>query len=292
MTEKAIIEIFGSEGLAYSNIVSRILDSHDNPKYKFISETEFKELADIDIRSAQAQYINEILYRVNFSSLSALARNFEWFNSIVTCYENDQYLPFASSLRCFIESAADSFHGLGNICTTLAKNKNLINSALNKANHEFIIIKELEDQLIHFTHARKVGRHEDVPDSHKADSASNYVKNLDKARKNTECYDCYAQLCQLSHPAAQGLLPMMVPLGNDEFIFSCDFGQEKIKHFIIEPNKKMFSSLLTFAFNPAILSLKMLNNLDQPQMHTASINELNLDHIIAWQHCEKLMQES
>jgi hypothetical protein len=101
------------------------------------------------------------------------------------------YLLFASSFRCLIESVADSYFSLSNLSTTLSKNINSINDSITSNLQNIYLCKELENQLIHYSHARRLNNGESAPDSHKAEIAARYVKKLDK-ETNSDFYDCYS----------------------------------------------------------------------------------------------------
>lgn len=277
-------KILGKEASQFIPIINKILSEVKNHKYHFMNESEFTSLTQTSPSEGQSQYMKELLYRANFGSLSAIAKNYEWLRGMHNSYEAGLYLPFASSFRCLIESAADSYFSLSNLCSTLSKNIKNINISINQNSPNFYIYTDLESQLIHYSHARRLNSGESAPDSHKAETAVRYVKKLDE-ETNSDFYDCYSELCQLSHPAAQGVLHMMIPINDQDFIFEHKFGKEKIDA-LLEKHRDKFSTLLTFAFNPSILALKVINHIQLNELHVEPVNELNMDHIVAWQKCK------
>lgn len=70
------------------------------------------------------------------------------------------------------------------------------------------------------------------------------------------------------------------------FHFEHKFGKDKIDAFL-EKQRDKFSALLTFAFNPSILALKVINHIQLNELHVEPVNELNMDHIVAWQKCKQ-----
>lgn len=283
-------EILGREAAQFVFVVESILAEVENHKYHFMKEDDFQLLASKDPVEGNSQYMKELLYRANFGSLSAIARNYEWLCGMRVSYKAGLYLPFASSFRCLIESVADSFFSLSNLCTTISKNIKSINDSVIKSPVDFIISTELEDQLIHYSHARKLSAGEKAPDSHRAETAAGYVRKLDE-QTNSNFYDCYSELCQLSHPAAQGVLHMMVPINDQEFIFEHKLGKEKIDA-LLQTHKDKFSALLTYAFNPSILALKVMNHIKFDEIHVKPIDDLNMDHIVAWEKCKLDIEQS
>ncbi|ADT69834.1 hypothetical protein RB215_13820 [Pseudoalteromonas sp. HL-AS2] len=283
--ENTYEKILGKEASQFIPIINKILSEVKNHKYHFMNESEFTSLTQTSPSEGQSQYMKELLYRANFGSLSAIAKNYEWLRGMHNSYEAGLYLPFSSSFRCLIESVADSYFSLSNLCTTLSKNIKDINISINQNSPNFHIYTDLENQLIHYSHARRLNSGESAPDSHKAETAARYVKMLDE-ETSSDFYDCYSELCQLSHPAAQGVLHMMIPINDQNFIFEHKFGKEKIDAFL-EKQRDKFSALLTFAFNPSILALKVINHIQLNELHVEPVNELNMDHIVAWQKCKQ-----
>ncbi|MFT5297876.1 MAG: hypothetical protein ACI9YH_003915 [Colwellia sp.] len=283
--ENTYEKILGKDASQFLRIIEEILSEVRNHKYHFMKEDEFTSLAQSSPYEGQSQYMKELLYRANFGSLSAIAKNCEWLRGMHNSYEAGLYLPFASSFRCLIESVADSYFSLSNLCTTLSKNIKSINDSIKQNSKDIYICTDLENQLIHYSHARRLNSGESAPDSHKAETVARYVKKLDE-ETNSGFYDCYSELCQLSHPAAQGVLHMMIPINEQDFIFEHKFGKQKID-ILLERHQDKFSALLTFAFNPSILALKVINHIQFNELHVEPINELNLDHIVAWQKCKQ-----
>ena len=237
-----------------------------------------------DPKEANSQYMKEQIYRAHFASMSSIARNFEWLDGMAAVYEKELYLPFAASMRSLIESTADSFDSLLNVSVTIAEASKIINDCLNKRASGFYTITELENDLIHYTHARRIEKEEKAPKAHKAKNASTYVQNLDK-KTGHNFYSCYSELCQLTHPAAQGVLHMMLPINDSDYFFDNGFGKEKIDH-LIETYKSSFPDLISFAFNPGLLTLKVLNSIDLESCKSEYLNNINFDHVPAWSRCK------
>jgi len=270
-------------------LATDILSKRSNPKYIFLSQQDFDDLFNNDERDANSQYMKEIVYRVHFSAMSSIARNLEWLNGMKSAYEHGLYLPFASSFRSLIESTADSFDSLLAVGLTVAENSVVINERLNKKGKgsNFITITELENDLIHYSHARRLDKNENAPDTHKAKSAAAYVRNLDK-KTDSNFYDCYGHLCQLTHPAAEGVLHMM-PQVDDYFVFDDKHGIKKIEN-LIEQYESFFTDLICYAFNPAILALKVINYIDVPSCQSKLIDSINLNNLTAWKRCEAYLK--
>ena len=91
------------------------------------------------------------------------------------------FLPFCASFRALIESAADGYDALSNVASTLAEYREIVNQSLQGKAEQPVLAVELEDQLIHFSHARKLSKRDASPLSHKAKPTADYVRSLEKA---------------------------------------------------------------------------------------------------------------
>ncbi len=268
-------------------LVNDIVNNKKSVRYHFAIDEVFQELQRSDPKEANSQYMKELLFRAHFAAMSSLAKNLEWINGMKCSYENGLYLPFASSFRSLIESVADSFESIKTVGVTIAENNEVINNKLNKVGDDFVIISELENDLIHYSHARRVEKGEDVPQSHKAKSAAAYVTNFDKDT-GQNFYGCYGELCQLTHPAAQGVLHMMPQINETDFSFEIGNGTNKIEE-LIHKHKDLIEPLIVFAFNPSLITLKVLNYIDLIECQSDILDSVNLDGLAPWKRCEKYL---
>lgn len=271
----------------YIPLVERVLNNKNFAIYHFMSNSEFEALEKSNADAANSQYIKEILYRAHFASMSSIARNFEWLKGMKLSYDNRLYLPFSSSMRSLIESTADSFDALMSVGITLAEHNKVLNEKLQNSGGDFVTFTELENVLIHYSHARRIEKGESAPSSHKAKQPYEYIKGLD-SKTGQNFYGLYGELCQLTHPAAQGVLHMMPAISESEFSFDDRFGKEKIE-LLLESNKELISHLMAFAFNPGLLTLKVINFLGLSSCHSEALKVVNFDAVPAWQRCKKYL---
>jgi hypothetical protein len=168
---------------------------------------------------------------------------------------------------------------------TIAEHNVVINKKLKKGGGDFITLSELEEVLIHYSHGRRLEKGEKAPASHKAKSPSDYVKGLD-SKTGQKFYKLYGELCQLTHPAAQGVLHMMPPINESEFFFEEGLGKEKIE-LLLSKQQELIPDLVSFAFNPALLTLKVLNYIELNTCHTEYLKLISFDALPAWARCKK-----
>lgn len=251
--------------------------------YNFISEQRFERIAQEDISKAGTQYWQEILDRVHFSSATSIIRTVNWINAIDAAYESDNFLSFLSSVRSLTEFSGDAVHSLNQVPLTLAKNNSNIRKMLNGKAKAIFASKELEDALIHYTHARKLKPHDASVEAHRAKQTYEYVKELEPYAP--KIYEMYTELCAYAHPAAQSVGAHMSPLTEDEWVLIVDPGHELISAFISNW-RSQYAELPMIATNQAICSLKILSLLDEKRYGTDLISRLNLSGIPLWNKCK------
>lgn len=281
--------ILGPEAIEFVEPVKLVIDALTPSEYHFISNDDFRNLAARDIKSAHAQYWREIVYRAHFAAAASLVRSYSWLRGMRSAYDSENFLLFCASFRALIESAADSYDALNNVCTTLAKNSALIEDALSARAPTFISCTELENQLIHFSHARQIKKGDEAPESHQAKFASHYIKSLESAGCK-KLYECYSELCQYTHPAAQSIAHMMIPLSHAKWIFIHGSEREKISA-TSENYRDLMLPLLTFAFNPSFVCLKVLRHLSVEACHCNTIDEIDMSHVKAWMVCHQHLKQ-
>lgn len=168
----------------------RILDTTDllinsltTPEYSFMDMEEYKRMSLEDPLAGMQVYWTEMLARAHMAAVTSVYRNKQWVDSISVSVQNDNALGFAASMRGLIESSADSASSLLKVPVTLAECHKDIDKALSckPLKRGFSLSPELEDELIHFLFARKLGKDSEAPRSHAAKFVTEYIKVLEKA---------------------------------------------------------------------------------------------------------------
>ncbi|MEW6778225.1 MAG: hypothetical protein AB1405_18150, partial [Bdellovibrionota bacterium] len=193
--------IFGEVAEIYCPFLGRVNSIIQGQKYTIISRRQFDSILEKDPGRGHEIYWNEMLGRVHQASAATLIRQYRWIRGMVLSIKSYSYLPYAACARGFLESAADSFSTLGCVPGALADNFPQIKSAITgQFEGGFFSNEDLENKLIHFTHARKLEKDEEkiVPPSHKAETMRRYIDEL----QNSQIHDYYAFLCNITHPAA------------------------------------------------------------------------------------------
>lgn len=285
----SINEIFGHGSEEFAAIASRIQVELNTKviRYKFVPMEEFERLLVFDTPRALHVYWHELVGRAHFAAVSSMLRSAQWLEGVRMAREKNLYLPFCANLRSLIESAADSLAGVSGVAKTFSEKRVAINEILNMNSKQAMISQELEDQLIHFSHGRKLGKGETAPESHVARSARSYIEQLEKLGL-AQAHDIYGLLCQVTHPAADSVSHFASEIGDSEFALSPHNDRAAIAALLRE-HKTFLSALLRYAFNQPIILLRVLLHIDLHEYHSTEVSRLNMSSMPGWQKCATLM---
>ena len=157
--EKAEI-LFGFSAKAYGPLIKDIAPYLFKERYAFEDAEVFRLKASDPKNGAQYAgrvYWLEILNRAHLNSVTSIMRTCRWADVAVREHEAGNLFGWAASCRGLMEAAGDTGHGLGPVPLTLAKRHREIKAALNGASlNSVTTCEQLEDTLIHFSHARKL----------------------------------------------------------------------------------------------------------------------------------------
>ncbi|KTC58844.1 hypothetical protein [Pseudomonas savastanoi] len=282
-------KIFGTDGLHFIQLTQQLIHDFetDSTTYTYMPPSEFHLLMANDWKSGAKVYWMEMLGRAHLAAATSIIRASRWSSGMTTCYAAGLFLPFCACFRALIESTADTYDALSSVAINLSECRADVNNVLKLAATKSLIAGELEEKLIHFSHARKLPTKNASPKSHNAKQAANYVNTLEKAGL-AGLYELYSELCQYTHPAAHSVASSLLPTSEDSFNLTtvCDSLQIEL---MIEKNKPLLLPLLMYAFNPGALILKVLLHFDAPQFHASGIRRVDLSGISGWISCAKKM---
>jgi hypothetical protein len=266
--------LFGRAGDVYPKILRDIVNEASGTAYSFMDIEEFKALPPSLMNKV---YWEEILYRVHWAAVANAIRHLRWFDAcIVHTTVQPNYLAFCAALRGLLESAADTKHSLEAVPLTIASSAGGVLKALNgKLDRSIFISTELENCLIHFHHARKVGKEEDAPATHKAETAATYVSAIDHAEYPVK--ELYSELCQVVHPAEPSL-HWLSHVGENgwEIGKQDDIG---CIHKLVAQHKATISWIQQNSGNITIFLCQVLNSLPREQLHIASVKPWNMSEL-------------
>ena len=283
---KAVVD---KEAVRYIQMIDGLCIDSSNARYSFMDQDEYKESLASDPTEGMRIYWYEILARCHISSVSAIMRTRRWFSAIEDAVMTANLLAFSAAFRGLLESAADSSTSLGSVPLTIAHFHSLIVSALSGRLREVVTCKDLEDELIHYTHARYVASHErkQVPSVHRVRQTKQYMEVLRRGQV-VGVDECYRTMCDLTHPGASSVWMWFDWNAEDAIISSTR--EPAIILDMIGRYGDTLRELLMFGFNPAIVMLQVLNHFPTPEFHTPQLSDWNLSSISLWRKCADKMR--
>lgn len=245
--------------LHYKPLVKQILGSAETG-YVFTSIDYHRQLIqNRQIADANKNYVDEILFRLHAASLITLRRNLSWIESIEVAERNSSLFGFCSSLRGFIESAADSFYSLRYVPQNLAAYFNEIKSCIEQKESETIhLLKEMEDWGLHFLEAGKYENKALNKNHFKAKSTWEYLKAIDSEKALKPVYPLYQKLCQITHPSRDTTYLFFRQI--DKHIWGvCDLDEKGEIAKIIQSYDTEYEEVFQKSFNTALILLWIID---------------------------------
>lgn len=276
-------EILGDPAASHFPILVQILDNLGQHEYHFMSSDKYALLIRDDWCEAMRIYWLEILYRAHFAASTSLIRTARWVDAIITHAEEPNFTAFMASYRGCLEGAADSFHTFDSVPAQLAELHSIIRLAVAGKSKQPCLCKDLEDDLIHFTHARHVKRGEDVDDAHRAKQTRQYLESLASSGLST-VLNCYRTLCDVTHPGIGSVLCYAASFRTDSgsaYRLQFDQDRELISSFC-DDNQQVSERMIFFGVVPPVITLRILNDFGVAEVYTAGVMKTGVDSHPAW----------
>lgn len=290
MDENILIKIFGDYAKDSNWFYEKLIDEMSKNKYKYaylslqIIEQKIK---DNDIAFVNKYMTLEILQRLYISTLSGYLRQCKWIDGICHGIRNNNYILFSSSARGFLEASTDFYDALENIPLTVAENYKLLNDAiLGAIDYEVIGFKEIEDRLLHFQEANKKNGKSDP--NLKPKSAKSYMES--RNIKQLDLYECYSDLCEVTHPAKQSL-DLFFDENNYVLTINLNRDKENIEKFINKYTNK-YAELLMRTENLCIIIFKVINLFKIDGLYLNVVDHFDMKSIKLWKKIETYISES
>ena len=279
--------VLNPEGVRFVELIDDLGLERLQTRYTFMDDGEFKDLLLRDLGEGMRIYWYEILQRSHLTAVTAILRSRRWLSGVVQARTGNNLLVFASAFRGLMESAADASTALIGTPLTLAHLHPSIDEALRGSATNVTITSEVEDELIHYAHARRLTASErsNLPRSHEARQTREYLQifgdqNADLVRQ------CYGDLCELTHPAASTVAMWLALDDQNGLEFSLlPHQDEAFIAGLLRDYSAVPLELLMFAFNGPVTTLNILNYFPVEDFHTPKLLNWNLDGIPAWVKC-------
>jgi hypothetical protein len=247
--------------------------------YPFVSEDDFdticnsaKDVTGEEAKIAKAAeimciYARELVYRAHYTALTCLRKTHRWIQGMLSAAKEPNLLTFVATLRGLVECSADAADVLKLVPVTLAENHERFITAVRSKASEMWGCPDLEDALIHYSHATSKPD-KAKPPSHKAKTMREYLDGL--ANDGVPLvHDCYSELCDMTHPGALGVAWFFAE-ENGLMTFADDRDAGQIA-YLCHKYQPMFSPLLCFCID-ALLTLRVINAFDMPGLKAAAVN--------------------
>lgn len=277
------ISLFGAGGVRFLDSIYPLVEELRTSKarYAWMESTKFNALATKDNAAGMSIYWSEILGRAHLAAAASVIRSYGWCAGMNACYEAKLFLPYCASFRGLLESVADTHDSLNNVALTLASNHVDIEQAVSGTLEKCLVSSELENALIHFAFARRLGKNSDSPSSHIAKTAADYLRTLTSVAP-FDVNALYGGLCQLTHPAAPTVHYLLDHQTGETAVLNANRERLLIEGFA-EANKEVFPWLLMYGFNSSILLLKVLRVFNRPDYHVRRVEQMTAESMPAWQ---------
>jgi hypothetical protein len=284
-----IKQIFGNYGVGHVTLLESFIDWLPVYKYTYTDNKKYKFMVLNNKRMANKIYWSEILERIHLASTLSLLRHYRWIDGIIGGAKNNNYIVFATSFRGLIESAADSIDALLHVPENIAEHYYEIKSAVKGNLNEIYILPELEDSLIHFSHARaRTGK--SLHGSHKAKKVRDYITSLQNSEKG-HIHDFYSELCEITHPAFDSLVCFLdvYELKNKTLVTVNKHNEYLYIYNLCNNNAKAIEYILVVSINATFINFKLLNYFPIKSIKTPFVDNIDLN-IELWKKIESKLE--
>lgn len=280
--------MFGKTAELYLHTLNQLPLAQLRKSYTFMKVDEFRNILESDLSKGMQIYWHEMLQRAHLAAATSILRSRRWLDGIISATTDKNVLLFAAALRGFIESAADTNTSLLRVPKTIATNRVMIATALAGQANIMHIADELEEMLIHFSHARKLKKGEVAPTYHQTKRVVDYIEVLEKASGH-RVVESYSELCDFTHA---GWSSVALWFGGDpdveEKLVPCR--EEWVMDSLLERYQPIFVELLMLAFNTPVITLATLNYFPTTELHTPELRKWNLSDIQEWKTIQEAMR--
>jgi hypothetical protein len=226
------------------------------------------------INTWRKTYVVGILERCHIACITSLSRGERWLRGTVSALEEENLLVFSAALRGLLEASADAHDVLSHIPSSLHKffpYAYLVLTDSRDIDNIQVSVGSLEDLLIHYVYAQKQPKTGPILPLHNNKSNADYISALQKFGV-PKLADLYAELCQLTHPAAPSISCF---LDDGDKTLSLNFMRDKqLIDDILTRYGQTIELIVQYSFNPACMGLSALYRL-MPDWHGPS------DHVMS-----------
>lgn len=277
--------LLGDAGASYLDALTGLLSGiPDGSRYDFMSKEKFAALLSSDFKESQRIYWIEILYRAHFAAHTSLIRTSRWLDAMFLASEARNYTAFMAAYRGCLEAAADSFETFEHVPAWIADLHSAITPILHKTADQPSLFPDLENKLIHFTHARFIKKDEVVDEAQRMKHTTQYLQNLVKTGV-PEVTECYRILCDVTHPGI-GSVRCYADADESEtgtfYVLRTDLDETLIAEFC-DKYKAVSERMMQVSVIPPAVTLRVLNVFDIDTIRTEAVTRIGLENQPSWQ---------
>lgn len=283
MNNEDAVAILGPAAASHLGPVEALTLALPGTRYLHLANDKWLELAKANPVDGMRVYWTEILYRAHFCSIVSLIRTKRWIDGLLSMARAPNYLGFMASYRGFLESSADSYYSLGKVSWWLADFHVVIRLALDDRLEQPTFFPDIENALIHFAHARRLEKGAAAPADHQARQTKEYIESL-AGTADGRVAECYAHLCDSTHPAVGSLLCYVdakPPAETEGFGITTAQDQDWIRSFANEYHD-VSSRLMFFGAVPPMMTLRVLNEFNLDTVTTEAAYHVGADAHPIW----------
>lgn len=295
LTDRDGIEaLFGRSARFYVPLLREIMPQVFRVRYDFEDTSTYeRKLLDGTYTCADGNrvYWRDFLFYAHLVVSASLHRNCRLIDASVRERRASSLPGWASCTRALLEAIGDSSTTLRAILSLLADKHHLIRRCLEgKEDQTVVVSSEVEDLMIHFTHARRLtkGEKKRLPPSHEAKPAAEYIREL-AAHGMPHAPELYSELCALSHPAADSVKYLFSNTGEGTVFRIDPYADRRAIDSLVAAYSAVFEDLLMVAVNPILLTLRVFHAFplfpDIPELRAVDFSA-----IPAWATIEKGMK--
>ena len=272
----------GAPAASHLPVLDKVVTGLSAAEYDFMPNDEFVVLVKTDPSRGMQVYWTELLFRAHFAAATSVLRTRRWLQAVLLHGPGANFTAFAAAYRGFLEAAADTFDVFDNVSWWLAQMHADARLAVQGRMEELTLCPDVENALIHFTHAGYVGRGEDAAETHRAKHTKQYLKGLEGSGF-PEVYECYRELSDVAHPGLGSVKCYAGPLssGRTGYRLVCDQDADLIGSFC-DKYQKVTERTMFFGVVPPILVLRVLNELPIEPLHTPTLWDAGVERHPAW----------
>jgi hypothetical protein len=275
-------DVLGKAAASHIPVLVKVLEGIGDHKYEFMSKEHFDVVCREDWLEGQRIYWLETLYRAHFAASTSLIRTARWIDGMLAFSDDPNYTAFNAAYRGCLEAAADSYHSFRAIPGWLAEFHTVIRAALSKTIEQPTLFKDLEDALIHFTHAGYVGKGEHVDPTLRAKHTTTYLETL--ATASVDVMGCYRDVCDITHPGIGSIrcyADAFETKTGSGYNLRFDMDAEQISEFCKE-YESVSRRMIFFSVTPPVMTLRILNEFGVAQIYTPSVMAIGVDSHPGW----------